>query len=149
MVAVVDASAVLAVYFDEAGAEQVRMALPGALFSAVNYTEVIGKCLEHGETRVSLRKLAAMGVEIVAHDAAIGAARRRIAACHQTPRSFACRSRMSGARGARNTLPVLTADRKWAKVDLGIDIHRHPLGQWPSRPMAATPAINLSQRRIS
>ena len=121
MVAVVDASAVLAVYFDEAGAEQVRMALPGALFSAVNYTEVIGKCLEHGET-VSLRKLAAMGVEIVAHDA--GLARRAGELRPVTKRlGLSLADRACLALAEREHVPVLTADRKWAKVDLGIEIH--------------------------
>ena len=69
MRAVLDASAVLAVYFDEPGADKVLTTLPGALLSAVNYTEAIGKCLDRGDTLpVALRKLAAMGVEIVAHD---------------------------------------------------------------------------------
>ena len=48
MRAVLDASAVLAVYFDESGADKVLAALPGALLSAVNYTEAIGEVSRSG-----------------------------------------------------------------------------------------------------
>ena len=70
--AVLDASAVLAVYFDEPGGERVLRVLPDALLSAVNYTEVIGKCLDRGDTPDrAVRKLATLGFHIVAHDAAL------------------------------------------------------------------------------
>jgi PIN domain nuclease of toxin-antitoxin system len=122
MAAVLDASAVLAVYFDERGAEQVRAALPGALLSAVNYAEVIGKCLDRGaEIGGVLRKLAAMGFEIVPNDA--GLARRTGELRPLTRRyGFSLADRACLALAERQRLPVLTADRLWRALDLGIDI---------------------------
>lgn len=45
---VLDASAILAVIFDEAGAERVASHLPGALVSAVNLAEVMTKLVDLG-----------------------------------------------------------------------------------------------------
>jgi ribonuclease VapC len=123
MIAVLDASAVLAVYFDEPGADQVRAALPGALLSAVNYTEVIGKCLDHGEVlAVVLRKLSAMGISVVAHDAHL--ARRAGALRPLTKRlGLSLADRACLALAERERLPTLTADRSWKSLALDINIH--------------------------
>lgn len=122
-IAVLDASAVLAVYFDEPGADRVRVALLGSLLSSVNYTEVIGKCLDRGEgLAVTLRKLAAMGFGVVAHDAQLAQRAGEL-------RPLTKRLRMSLADRAclalaeRERLPALTADRSWNSLDLAIDIH--------------------------
>ena len=122
MVAVLDASAVLAVYFDEAGAGEVRATLPGALLSAVNYTEVIGKALDRGDTlAASLHKLAAMGVEIVAHDARL--AQRAGELRPLTKRAgLSLADRACLALAERERLPVLTADRSWKALGLGFDV---------------------------
>lgn len=45
---VMDSSAVLALIFRERGREHVAVALPGALISAVNLTEVMSKMLDSG-----------------------------------------------------------------------------------------------------
>jgi len=121
-VAVLDASAVLAVYFDEPGADQVRAVLPGALLSSVNYTEVIGKALDHGEAlNIALRKLAAMGLAVVAHDVQL--ARRAGELRPLTKRlGMSLADRACLALAEREHVPVLTADCIWTKVDLGIDI---------------------------
>lgn len=122
MVAVLDASAALAVYFDEPGAAAVQATLPGALLSAVNYTEVIGKCLDRGEDlTVALHKLAAMGLTLVPHDAQL--ARRAGEMRPLTKRlGLSLADRACLALAEREHLPAITADRKWAAVDLGIDI---------------------------
>ena len=121
-VAVLDASAVLAVYFDEPGADQVRAVLPGALLSSVNYTEVIGKALDHGEAlNVALRKLAAMGLAVVAHDAQL--ARRAGELRPLTKRlGMSLADRACLALAERERLPALTADRSWKSLALDIDI---------------------------
>ena len=122
-VAVLDASAVLAVYFDEPGADRVRLALPGSLLSAVNFTEVIGKCLDRGEALGAvLRKLATMGLAVVAHDAQL--ARRAGELRPLTKRlGMSLADRACLALAERERLPALTADRSWASLDLEIDIH--------------------------
>src|SRR6202140_193595 len=45
---VLDASAVLAIVNAEPGADLVRASLAGAIMSAVNYSEVLKKTVEHG-----------------------------------------------------------------------------------------------------
>jgi ribonuclease VapC len=122
MIAVLDASAVLAVYFDEPGADQVQAILPGARLSSVNYSEVIGKLLDRGDAlNGALRKLAAMGFHIVAHDALLA---RRAGELRPLTRqlglSLADRACLALAEHER--LPVLTADRMWSMLDIGIDI---------------------------
>jgi ribonuclease VapC len=122
MTAVLDASAVLALYFEEAGAGQVRSALPGARLSSVNYTETISKCLDRGEgIDTALRKIAAIGVEIVAYDA--GLARRAGELRPLTKRlGLSLADRACLALAEREALPVLTADRSWKLLSLGLDI---------------------------
>jgi PIN domain nuclease of toxin-antitoxin system len=119
---VLDASAVLAVYFDEPGGEQVVRTLPGALLSAVNYSELIGKCLDRGEPiDHAVRKLAALGFQIVVHDAAL--ARRAGELRLPTKRhGLSLADRACLALAERKNASVLTADRQWATLDLGIDV---------------------------
>lgn len=119
---VLDASAVLTVYFDEPGADKVRAVLPGALLSAVNYSEVIGKALDRGEAfGVGLRKLAGMGLVIVAHDAQL--ARRAGELRPVTKRlGMSLADRACLALAERERVPVLTADRAWSKLDLPIEV---------------------------
>jgi PIN domain nuclease of toxin-antitoxin system len=119
---VLDASAVLALYFNETGAVQVGAALPGALVSAVNYTEVVGKCLERGDALgSSLRKLAAMGFDIVAYDS--GLARRAGELRPLTRRlGLSLADRACLALAEREKAPVLTADRTWSSIRLDVDV---------------------------
>ena len=122
MTAVLDASAVLALYFEEAGAGQVRSALPGARLSSVNYTETISKCLDRGQgIDTALRKIAAIGVEIVAYDTELA---RRAGELRPLTRrlGLSLADRACLALAEREALPVLTADRSWKSLSLGLDI---------------------------
>lgn len=123
MVAVLDASAVLAVYFDEPGAGEVVATLPGALLSAVNYTEIVGKCLDRGDTlTTTLRKLAGLGVSTVAHDELL--AQRAGELRPLTKRlGMSLADRACIALAEREGLPILTADRTWKSLRLAVDIH--------------------------
>lgn len=119
---VLDASAVLALYCDEPGSDLVRATLPGALLSAVNYTEVIGKCLDRGEAMGNaLRKISAMGVAVVAHDLQLA---QRTGELRPLTRRFglSLADRACLALAEREGAPILTADRSWKSLDLGIDI---------------------------
>ena len=112
----------LAVYFDEPGANEVSGALPGALLSSVNYTEVIGKCLDRGEALGPvLRNLAAMGFAIIAHDAQL--ARRAGELWPITKRlGLSLADRACLALAEREGLPVLTADRSWKSAALDLEV---------------------------
>ena len=112
----------LAFYFGEPGAEKVGAALPGALVSSVNYTEVVSKALDRNEALpVVLRKLAAMGFTIVSHDAELA---RRAGEMRPLTRQFGMSTgdRACLALAEREGVPALTADRAWASLKLGIDI---------------------------
>lgn len=120
--AVLDASAVLALYFGEPGFAEVESQLPGALLSSVNYTEVVGKCLDRGESfEATLRNIATFGVDVVVYDAAL--ARRAGQLRPLTKRlGLSLADRACLALAEREGLPVLTADRSWKSLALDVDI---------------------------
>jgi PIN domain nuclease of toxin-antitoxin system len=120
--AVLDASAVLAVLFDEPGAGEVRALLVNARVSAVNYSEVIAKALDRGEALLaSLRRLAAMGFAVVSHDEGLA---RRAGELRLVTRKLGLSigDRACLALAEREGLSVLTTDRAWANLDLPLDI---------------------------
>ncbi len=99
-----------------------RAALPGGLLSSVNYTEVIGKCLDRGEAMSGvLGKLAAMGVHVVIHDLQLA---QRAGALRPLTRRFglSLADRACLALAERERAQVLTADRSWKSLALGLDI---------------------------
>jgi ribonuclease VapC len=97
-------------------------ALPGSLLSAVNYTEVIGKCLDYGDDYVAvLRRFAALGVVVVAHDASLA---QRAGELRQLTKKMglSLADRACLALCERERLPALTADRLWSSLPLDIEI---------------------------
>jgi PIN domain nuclease of toxin-antitoxin system len=119
---VLDASAVLADLFDEPGAERVRAVAIGALLSAVNFAEVVTKLIDKGfpadEARGTAFRLALTVVPLDEDDAAESGMLR------QTTRQFgfSLGDRACLALARRLQLPVLTADRDWARLDLGVEV---------------------------
>lgn len=128
MSVVLDASALLAYLLDEPGADRVSEALaePAAI-SAVNYAETLAKLAEDGE---SADELAArfeaeglvggvLGVEAVLPEDAPTIARLRSRTAH-LGLSLADRSCL--ALAARLELPIITADRAWAELEVGVQV---------------------------
>ena len=122
MTVVVDASAVLALFFDEAGADQVGASVRGALLSAVNLDEVLHKCVRRGIAAATV--LAQLGrLEVIvrpfdAEQAAISASFHPRA----QPAGLSFADRACAALGAATKATVLTADRDLSAFDAGIDI---------------------------
>ncbi len=119
---VLDASAVLALLNGESGAPEVAAALPGAMMSAVNLAEVAGKLVDHGMEEGEVRAaLAGLALRIVTFDEVrayrVGALRRETRHV-----GLALGDRACLAAGREMERTVLTADRRWAELDLGIDI---------------------------
>lgn len=120
---VYDASALLAVVFDEPDAQAVLeyLAIPGGEISAVNWSEVGAKLTERGLPEADLSsELAAFGLDIVAFDEAqahVAAGLRP--ATHELGLSLGDRCCLALARlhGAR----VITADRAWQQLS-GFDV---------------------------
>jgi ribonuclease VapC len=120
---VLDASALLALLHQEPGAARVTQAVKdGAAISAVNLSEVIGKLSEASMPEAAIRAaLDALGLDVVAFttDAAYQAGLLR-PLTRQAGLSLGDRTCL--ALGQWLGLPVLTADRSWASLPLGVTV---------------------------
>jgi PIN domain nuclease of toxin-antitoxin system len=119
---VLDASALLAFLHDEPGSDRVRLALDSAVVSAVNWSEVVQKSLRR---RVDVdgmaEELSEVGVVVEPFTTAQAEVAARLwEKTRGLGLSLADRACLALAieRGAA----VLTADRTWAELDLGIEI---------------------------
>jgi ribonuclease VapC len=116
---VLDASAVLALIFDETGADKVLPLMGGALISAVNFSEVVAKLADLGvEAPAASAQVASLGMTLVAFDEAQATA---AAALRPLTRhlglslgDLACLA-LASARG----VPAVTADRVWQELGEG------------------------------
>ncbi len=120
--ALLDASAVLAVINEEPGGEIVTEALSGAAISAVNYAEVISKLTDYGLTGDEVREAAdSLDIPVIPFDAeaALVSGLMRAATRHK---GLSLGDRACLAQGRISGEPVLTADRAWNGLDLGVEI---------------------------
>jgi ribonuclease VapC len=120
---VLDASAVLAVIFDEAGADRVAAEIPGAEISAVNVAEVLTKLRDLGMPEATIAAiLEGLQLTVIPFaDAHAREAARLRAATRAAGLSLGDRACLATAalRGAT----ALSADRAWARLpDLGVRI---------------------------
>ena len=119
---VLDASAVLAFLTREPGLEAVRQALPTSALSAVNLTEVVTRLLDLGfppnEVRGHVERLF-MDVVSLDEDLAMDAGFLREAT---RGRGLSLGDRACLALARQRGVPVLTADRNWQHIDVGVEI---------------------------
>ena len=119
---VLDASALLAFLHGERGGEVVEREMEDAVISSVNWSEVLHTSLSRGVDVEGLREdLGALGLSIesfTAEDA------ERAAQLYPQARSLGLSlgDRACLALALRLGLPVLTADRVWQKLELGLRI---------------------------
>ncbi len=119
---VLDASAVLCLVQGEIGADRVAACIPGALISAVNLAEVVGKLAGAGMPRDDIEgALAGLGLRVAALD---GSSAFAVGLLRPATRShgLSLGDRACLALGVTTGLAVLTADRAWAAVDVDADI---------------------------
>lgn len=119
---VLDASVVLAVLHNETGADTALPYMPGGLISAVNMAEVWTKLLEREVPTSEIADLlAAMGIQVCgfAEADAMEAAALRTAT---RERGLSLGDRACLALGRLRRATVITADRAWAGLNLGIEI---------------------------
>lgn len=119
---VLDSSAVLAAINGEAGAERVEDALPGGAISAANFSEVLSKLVDKGhDDGEAVAALDALPLTVLPVDAA--QARRAGLLRRQTRRlGLSLGDRVCLALAVELRLPVVTADRAWAQLDLGVEV---------------------------
>ena len=121
---VLDASALLAVVFEEAGCEKVIPRLEGASISAVNYSEVLAKQIQRGAALTPvIEGLRALNLETIPWDTDLAERAADLSPLGwKHGLSFGDRACLATARHLKRT--VLTAERAWHKLPkLGIDIH--------------------------
>jgi PIN domain nuclease of toxin-antitoxin system len=120
---VLDASALLALFLDETGAEAVREALASARISSVNMAEVLSKAFDYGipleESSRALEGLPVVVMPFTREDAYLVSSLRSAT----KPKGLSLGDRCCLALGLRSGLPVLTAERIWAELDVGVTIN--------------------------
>lgn len=118
---VVDASALLAMLNGEPGSDVVAAALGIAAMSAVNWSEVVQKVTDRGVSAEGLAdEMAALGLEILPFDLEAAELTARLRAAGARGLSLADRACLATARSRR--WPVVTADRGWAALDVGVEV---------------------------
>lgn len=122
MVAVLDASAVLALIQKEPGGAQVVGYLQDGCMSAANYAEVLFVLGRAGiEIGVARGLIAALRIEVVPMTAEIAATAATLGATGSRY-GLSLGDRACLATAADRNIPVVTADRVWAELDLGVDV---------------------------
>ena len=119
---VLDSSAILAVVFDERGAEAVSPRRGGAFVSTVSLAECLSKMLDRGFGQAMAQEiLHGFGLKAIPFDDKqvwrAGVLRSRYRRANLSFADCACL-----ALAAETGLPALTGDRLWAELDHGIPV---------------------------
>ena len=122
MSVVFDSSALLAIAFEEEGAEAATRRLSDGILSAVNASEVIARFVELGATGEEARaSLLAFGLEIRPFDTTLAVA-AGLLRVETRERGLSLGDRACLALASHEQAGVVTADRAWATLDLDVDI---------------------------
>ncbi len=120
---VLDASALLAFLAGEPGGDAVEEALPSAIVSTINMSEVIaklkGRRMSEDEVREVLRYLDCEVVDFTL-ERAWRTARLRPLTRHQ---GLSLGDRACLALAIEHDLPVMTTDRVWGEIDVGVVVN--------------------------
>jgi PIN domain nuclease of toxin-antitoxin system len=115
--AVLDSSAVLALIFNEPGAETVKSVLPDALLSTVNLAEIITKLVDKGlPAEVARAAVKVLGAEIVDFDSNQAFLTGELRAATRAA-GLSLGDRACLALAAKRNLPAMSADRAWGKLE--------------------------------
>jgi ribonuclease VapC len=119
---VVDASAILAAIKLEPGHGRAAQDARGARISALNYSEIVGWLAEHGSTLDDIEKVVApFELNVEAFDRTRATAAGLLAA-RTRRRGISLGDSACLALGIELGLPVVTGDRAWRDLDLGVAI---------------------------
>ncbi len=119
---VMDASALLAWVLAENGGDQAAAMAPLSYVSAMNLAEVVQKLAAMGISEQVLRPMAReFGCTIVPVDEGLGI-EAGLLRRETRGRGLSLGDRVCLALAIRLGLPVVTADRAWAGLDLGVEV---------------------------
>jgi ribonuclease VapC len=121
-VIVLDSSGLLTMLLFEPGCERVAQLVPRSCMSTVNLAEVLGRLARDGRAvDKAIDLIEEMGIAWIDFDreVAIGAAALLLPT---VPWGLSLGDRACLALARLRNLPAVTADRAWAKLDLGISI---------------------------
>ena len=122
MPVVFDSSALLAIAFDESGAEVARTALKEGILSAVNASEVVSRFVDLGVSEKQAREwLMKFGLPIRPFDEELAVA-AGILRLDTKKIGLSLGDRACLALALREGCSVITADRNWNRLDLGVEI---------------------------
>jgi ribonuclease VapC len=120
---VLDASALMALLRSEPGCDRVQSRLADAVISTVNLSEVLAIAAETSKAldaaKAALRGLQLSVIPFDEQHAEIAASLRPVTRAL----GLSLGDRCCLALGIAETLPVMTTDRDWPKLQLGINIH--------------------------
>jgi ribonuclease VapC len=120
---VLDSSAMLAALQDEPGAELVAPVLPTASILSVNFAEVVTKLIAGGGDPATVRRdLGTVSIKIVDFDKELAQATGELVLLTKS-KGLSLGDRACLALARREKLPVLTTDRAWQDLDVGVKIN--------------------------
>lgn len=119
---VFDSSALLAITFDEAGADIAAESLADGIVSAVNAAEVVTRYVDQGASPDQARRwLQDLGLVIRPFDEGL-ALEAGLLREQTRDKGLSLGDRACLALGMREDIPVLTADRAWAELGLDVSV---------------------------
>ncbi len=119
---VIDSSALLAWLGSEPGSDSVGPALDGGLLCSVNWSEVLQKTLQWGVPADGLHaELSALGLRVVAFDASLAERAAHLRSV-STDLGLSLGDRACLALAQSEGLPVITADRAWTELAVGVEV---------------------------
>ncbi len=123
MTEVLDASALIAYFRQEPGAEQVRGLLDRARVSALNFSEVHQKLSAYGMAADDLTAgLLILGVRVEPFSQADAVAASNLYPQTRVGGGLSLADRACLALALRLGVPVYTSDRDWSRVDVDADV---------------------------
>ena len=119
---ILDASAVLALLFEEPGAERVQPYVGSGSLSVVNYSEVVARLSEHGVAADMIDgEIDRASLTLLEFDRSIAQAAGLLRSITKDyGLSFADRACLATALAFDR--PVVTADRAWARLNIGVTV---------------------------
>ncbi len=122
MTAVLDSSVIVACALDEPGGSGIADRLSGSLLGSVNAAEVVSRLRREGFALDEIREgWVQLGVVVVDFDEGLAVIAGELEASTRR-KGLSLGDRACLALAKREGLPVLTADRVWADVDVGVEI---------------------------